>query len=122
MLTASSLWLEGYMYSFIALTHQALVIMTLFYLPFGKFFHIVQRPASVGVELYQSREREAEQAACPRCGVEFVGQMWLDDLKEVVGQLGFDYRMQDGRTLQDYCPRCKRIMRGLSYISASRKG
>src|SRR5205814_8474067 len=34
MLTASSLWLNGYMYHFIALTHQAIVIMTLFYLPF----------------------------------------------------------------------------------------
>jgi hypothetical protein len=121
MLTASSLWLEGYMYSFIALSHQALVIMTLFYLPFGKFFHIVQRPASVGVELYQHRERDAPQAACPRCGTEFVGQMWLDDLKQVVGELGFDYRMPDGRTLQDYCPRCKRIMRGMSYLAASRK-
>jgi hypothetical protein len=117
MLTASSLWLEGYMYSFIALSHQALVIMTLFYLPFGKFFHIVQRPASIGVELYQRREREMPQAACPRCGTEFVGRMWLDDLKQVVGQLGFDYRMEDGRTLQDYCPRCKRIMRGLAYAS-----
>jgi hypothetical protein len=38
MLTASSLWLHGYMYHFIALTHQATVIMTLFYLPFGKLF------------------------------------------------------------------------------------
>jgi hypothetical protein len=121
MLTASSLWLEGYMYSFIALSHQALVIMTLFYLPFGKFFHIVQRPASVGVELYQHRERAAPQAACPRCGTEFVGQMWLDDLKQVVGELGFDYRMRDGHTLQDYCPRCKRIMRGMSYLAASGK-
>lgn len=41
--------------------------MTLFYLPFGKFFHIVQRPASIGVELYQRSEREAAQAVCPRC-------------------------------------------------------
>lgn len=115
MLTASSLWFEGYMYSFIALSHQALVIMTLFYLPFGKFFHIVQRPASIGVELYQRRSQEMEQAKCPRCGTFFVGQMWLDDLKGVVGQLGFDYRMEDGHTLQDYCPRCKRVMRGLAY-------
>jgi NNP family nitrate/nitrite transporter-like MFS transporter len=121
MLTASSLWLGGYMYSFIALSHQALVIMTLFYLPFGKFFHIVQRPASVGVELYQRREREAAQARCPRCGTEFVGQMWLDDLKEVVGRLGFDYSMGDGRTLQDFCPRCKRVMRGLSYAGLPRR-
>jgi hypothetical protein len=122
MLTASSIWLGGYMYSFIALSHQALVIMTLFYLPFGKLFHIVQRPASVGVELYQRSERAAPQAACPRCGTEFVGQMWLDDLKDVVGQLGFDYRMGDGRTLQDYCPRCKRVMRGLAYAGLARQG
>lgn len=115
MLTVSSLWLAGYMYSFIALSHQALVIMTLFYLPFGKLFHVVQRPASIGVELYQERAREMPQAACARCGAEFVAQLWLDDLKTVVDKLGFDYRMPNGHTLQDYCPRCKRILRGLAY-------
>jgi hypothetical protein len=117
MLTASSLWLGGYMYSFIALSHQAVVIMTLFYLPFGKLFHVVQRPASIGVELYQRRAREMPQAACARCGAEFVSEMWLGDLKSVVEKLGFDYSMGDGHTLQDYCPRCKRIMRGLAYAS-----
>ena len=115
MLTASSIWFGGYMYSFIALSHQALVIMTLFYLPFGKLFHIVQRPASIGVELYQRRSRDMEQAVCPRCGTMFVGKLWLDDLKGVVNDLGFDYRMENGHTLQDYCPRCKRIIRGLAY-------
>ena len=120
MLTASSLWFEGYMYSFIALSHQAIVIMTLFYLPFGKLFHIVQRPASIGVELYQERSREMEQAVCQRCGTMFVGKLWIDDLKKVVDQLGFDYRMGNGNTLQDYCPRCKRIMRGLAYASLPR--
>ena len=115
MLTASSLWLKGYMYSFISLSHQAIVIMTLFYLPFGKLFHIVQRPASIGVEMYQRRAREMPQQACARCGVEFASEMWIGDLKEVIGKLGFDYTMADGRALQDYCPRCKRIMRGLAY-------
>lgn len=115
MLTASSLWFEGYMYSFISLFHQATVIMTLFYLPFGKFFHVIQRPASIGVELYQRRSQEMEQAVCPRCGTMFAGKMWINDLKKVVGELGFDYKMPTGNTLQDYCPRCKRIMRGLSY-------
>lgn len=115
MLTASSIWFEGYMYSFVAMVHQATVIMTLFYIPFGKLFHIVQRPASIGVELYQKRSREMPQAVCPRCKAEFVGQMWIDDLKKVVGELGFDYRMKNGNTLQDYCPRCKRIMRALAY-------
>lgn len=117
LLTASSLWLGGYMYSFIALSHEAVVIMTLFYLPFGKLFHVVQRPASIGVELYQRRSREMPQAACARCGAEFVSEMWLGDLKQVIEKLGFDYAMAGGRTLQDYCPRCKRVMRGLSYAS-----
>jgi hypothetical protein len=117
MLTASSLWLNGYMYSFIALSHQAVVIMTLFYLPFGKLFHVIQRPASIGVELYQRRAREMPQAVCPRCGVEFVAELWLDDLKTVVDKLGFDYRMGDGHVWQDYCPRCKRVIRGLAYSS-----
>jgi len=117
MLTASSLWLNGYMYHFIALTHQATVIMTLFYLPFGKLFHVVQRPASIGVELYQQRAREMPQAKCARCGAEFVAQLWLDDLKTVVDKLGFDYSVGNGRTIQDYCPRCKRIMRALAYAN-----
>ena len=121
MLTVSSLWFGGYMYSFISLSHQAVVIMTLFYLPFGKLFHIVQRPASIGVELYQRRSREMEQAVCPRCGTMFSGQLWIDDLKKVVDQLGFDYRMENGHTLQDYCPRCKRIMRGNAYADLVQK-
>jgi hypothetical protein len=105
------------MYHFIALTHQATVIMTLFYLPFGKLFHVVHRPASIGVELYQERAREMPQASCARCGAEFVAQLWLEDLKVVVDKLGFDYSMSDGKTLQDYCPRCKRILRGLAYAN-----
>lgn len=122
MLTASSLWFEGYMYSFISLSHEALVIMTLFFLPFGKLFHIVQRPASVGVELYQKRSTEMPQAACRRCGAEFASEMWLSDLKDVVEKVGFDYTLANGEKLQDYCPRCKRVMRGLAYADiADRK-
>lgn len=121
MLTASSLWFGGYMYSFIALSHQALVIMTLFFLPFGKLFHIIQRPASIGVELYQNRSEQMDQAVCPRCGTAFVGQLWLDDLKHVVNELGFDYRLENGNTLQDYCPRCKRVARGLAYAGVPDK-
>ena len=115
MLTASSVFFGGYMYSFIALSHQAVVIMTLFFLPFGKLFHIVQRPASIGVELYQQRSKEMEQAKCMRCGVEFASVMWLGDLKDVVAKVGFDYTMKNGEKLQDYCPRCKRVMRALAY-------
>jgi hypothetical protein len=121
MLTASSMFFEGYMYSFITLSHEATVIMTLFFLPFGKLFHIVQRPASIGVELYQKRSAEMPQAKCKRCDVEFASEMWLGDLKDVVEQVGFDYTMENGNKLQDYCPRCKRIMRGLAYAGIADK-
>lgn len=121
MLTASSLWFQGYMYSFISLSHQAIVIMTLFYLPFGKLFHIVQRPASIGVELYQKNSADLTRALCPRCKTDFAGQMWIDDLNKVVSELGFDYTMPDGTKLQDYCPRCKRVMRGLAYSGLANK-
>ena len=60
---------------------------------------------------------EEHRDYCPRCGVEFVAEMWLDDLKTVVDKLGFDYAMADGHVWQDYCPRCKRVMRGLAYAN-----
>jgi hypothetical protein len=49
----------------------------------------------------------------------FMGKMWINDLTKVVGELGFDYRMENGNTLQHCCPRCKRIMRGLAYAGLS---
>ena len=73
-----------------------------------------------GDKLYQERAREMPQAKCARCGSEFVAQLWLDDLKTVVDKLGFNYSLGDGKTLQDYCPRCKRIMRALAYASLPR--
>jgi nitrate reductase gamma subunit len=52
-LTASQLWLRGELYSFLAIVHAITVIAALLFLPFGKFFHIFQRPAQLGVKLYQ---------------------------------------------------------------------
>ena len=52
-LTVSQEWLRGAAYSFLAILHAITVIAALLYLPFGKFFHIFQRPAQLGVKLYQ---------------------------------------------------------------------
>src|SRR5947209_1703216 len=52
-LTASQEWLRGEFYSFLAIIHAITVIAALLYLPFGKFFHIFQRPAQLGVRLYE---------------------------------------------------------------------
>ncbi|MCZ7666940.1 MAG: hypothetical protein M5U34_06815 [Chloroflexi bacterium] len=48
MLTASYTWMRGYAYDFIAILHALTVIITFLWLPFGKFFHVFQRPAQLG--------------------------------------------------------------------------
>ena len=53
LLTASYTWMKGYAYDFLAILHAVTVIFTLLWLPFGKFFHIFQRPAQLGVSFYK---------------------------------------------------------------------
>jgi len=106
-LTASTLWLRGSFYGFLAILHAITVIAALLYLPFGKFFHIFQRPAQLGVKLYQKVGEEGEGALCARCGERFASRMHVDDLKLGLDQLGFDYRMEGGHW-QELCPACKR--------------
>jgi NNP family nitrate/nitrite transporter-like MFS transporter len=109
-LTASQWWLEGEAYSFLAIIHAITVIGGLLYLPFGKFFHIFQRPAQLGVKFYQRAGEAGPQAACARCGRPFSSEMHVQDLERVLPALGFDYRLGDAAgTWQRLCPPCKRI-------------
>jgi NNP family nitrate/nitrite transporter-like MFS transporter len=109
-LTASAMWLRGSFYGFLAILHAITVIGALLYLPFGKFFHIFQRPAQLGVKLYQAAGAEGAGAVCARCQTRYASQMQIEDLGRVLPALGFDYRI-DGPavTWQGLCPACKRI-------------
>jgi hypothetical protein len=107
-LTVSQWWLAGEFYSFLAILHAITVIAALLYLPFGKFFHIFQRPAQLGVKFYQRAGEAGEGAMCKRCGTRFTSKMHLDDVKQVLPEMGFNYRMPNGDTWQDLCPSCKR--------------
>jgi hypothetical protein len=123
-LTASSLWWEGKFYWFMSLTHQVIVVAWLISLPFGKFFHIVQRPASIGVTLYQTVSQDVEHygpreqtGRCRRCETELPSQQFTDDLKATLTDLGQSYDLGlDRAMLQDYCPTCKRVLRGQAYF------
>jgi hypothetical protein len=117
MLTASYTWMKGYAYDFLAILHAATVIFTLLYLPFGKFFHLFQRPAQLGVSFYKDIGRQSEQANCSRCGSAFTSAMMVRDLAEVERQLGFRYELRgsSGAThYQQICPRCRRALFGLA--------
>lgn len=108
-LTASTLWLRGSFYGFLAILHAITVIGALLFLPFGKFFHIFQRPAQIGVKLYQAAGADDEGANCARCGHRFASKLQIDDLREVLPQLGFDYRIGGpAGHWQALCPGCKR--------------
>ncbi len=108
-LTVSQIWLQGNFYSFLAILHAITVIAALLYLPFGKFFHIFQRPAQLGVKLYQHAGSEDGGAVCAHCGERFASRMHIDDLKRVLPQVGFDYTMAGpAGSWQELCPTCKR--------------
>jgi hypothetical protein len=107
-LTASSLWLEGRFYSALNTLHALTVILGLTYIPFGKFFHIFQRPANLGVAYYKRANAEGPAAVCRRCGDEFAGAQHVADLQEMLPQLGFDYSIDGTGNYQDTCPPCRR--------------
>ncbi len=110
MLTASYTWMKGYAFDFLAILHAITVIFTLLYLPFGKFFHIFQRPAQLGVAFYKDAGAAGDQALCRRCGVAFASRMQVEDLIVVERELGYRYELSDSQ-VQHYqwiCPRCRR--------------
>jgi len=114
MLTASYTWMRGYAYDFLAILHAATVIVTLLWLPFGKLFHVFQRPAQLGVGFYKDVGARGEQAACRRCGQPFAPLPMIRDLTVVEQELGFRYELPDGGHYQQVCPRCRRALFGLA--------
>jgi hypothetical protein len=116
LLTVSYTWLKGYAYEFLALTHAVTVIFTLLWLPFGKFFHIFQRPAQLAVKFYKDVGEEGERAACARCRRPFATKIHIDDLIVVERELGYRYEWPEDAAghYQHICPSCRRKMLALA--------
>jgi hypothetical protein len=151
-LTADSTWLGGAYYWYVSLTHESVVVLWLISLPFGKFFHIIERPATVGIELYWRTGEGTEMQRCARCGEEFAPVRFIQDLKKTLSDVGENYSLQRttepqqrvqpkadivedttgavDRPLmstgslwwQDICPTCKRVMRAQANLAALGQG
>src|SRR5450759_227353 len=135
-LTADSAWLGGAYYWYISLTHETVVVLWLISLPFGKFFHIIERPATVGIELYWRTGEATTMQHCARCQEEYVPRRFIYDLKKTLSEVGEDYRLPstqsrvheeqatsdeqatDALWWQDFCPTCKRVMRAQANLTA----
>ena len=120
MLTASYTWMKGYAYEFLAILHAVTVIITLIWLPFGKLFHVFQRPAQLGVGVYRDQIDRGQTAACRRCGSAFAPAALVTDLIQVERELGFDYTLDGGGHYQEICPKCRRALFGLAQGAAWR--
>jgi hypothetical protein len=116
LLTASYTWMEGYGYEFLALLHAIAVIFTLLYLPFGKFFHIFQRPAQLGVSFYKDVAAKEGMAKCRRCQAEYAPLLQINDLIDVERELGYRYEtdVPGVEHYQRICPACRRAMLGIA--------
>ncbi|MGQ0679299.1 MAG: MFS transporter [Actinomycetota bacterium] len=117
-LTVSSVFLAGAYYRPLAFIHMVCVVLTLVWIPFGKFFHTVQRPAMIGAHLHkQARLEQLGTFACQSCGEPIEGAGFVSDLQATMGELGLEYP-----GWVETCPRCKRIGRGAHYRSRVKAG
>ena len=108
MLTVSHQWLDGRFYSFLNVLHALTVVLGLMYIPFGKLFHIFQRPGNLGVAFYQRAAEEGPPARCVECDQPFASELQVADLQAVLPELGFRYDAEGIGSDQRLCPACRR--------------
>lgn len=109
MLTASYKLMGGSHFSFLSLLHAFTVIVLLLYMPFGKLFHVIQRPAQLGVSYYKEEGARGPQFECARSGEPFQSALHHDDLAQVMREVGMDFGAH-----QDLSPREKRLLIALN--------
>lgn len=121
-LTYSYQFMKGFAFDFLAVLHAVTVIMFLIWIPFGKFFHIIQRPAQIGAHIYKKEGAKKGMAICPHTKEEFATKQHIDDLKIVTQQLGFDFSHQDNTSHLDLSPEGKRSRLAQAHLKARLKG
>jgi hypothetical protein len=118
LLTFSSVLLDGAGYEFLAILHMGVVVLSLVFIPFGKFFHVIQRPAVLGVQVFKEVGRADEGVAtCRRCGEPLETVAFVRNLQETMEELDLRYP-----GWIETCPRCKRVERGRAYLRDVKRG
>jgi uncharacterized protein with PIN domain len=97
---------------------MGVVVLSLIFIPFGKFFHVIQRPAVLGVQVFKEVSAADEGIArCRRCREPLDTTAFVRNLQETMDELDLRYR-----EWIETCPRCKRVERGRAYLRDVKRG
>ena len=111
-------FLEGKMSQFMAITHAITVAMFLMWMPFGKFFHIFQRPAQVAASIYKIEGEKQGMQICPHTKEGYTTKMHINDLKEITKELGFNLENEEGMSYLELSPEGKRCTLAKAHLKA----
>ncbi|WP_164110350.1 MULTISPECIES: MFS transporter [Sphingobacterium] len=117
-LTLDYEFMHGKAYEFMAVTHAFFVIVFLVWMPFGKFFHIIQRPAQIGAHIYKEVGEKKGMQLCKFTGKEYTSRLHVADLKKIVKEVGFNLNTEDGNSILNYSPEGKRDLLALAHLKA----
>ena len=121
-LTYSYQFMKGLAFDFLAVLHAITVIIFLIWIPFGKFFHIIQRPAQIGAHIYKKEGMKQGMAVCEHTGKEYATNLHVNDLKIVTKELGFNFDREDGSSHLDLSPEGKRSRLAQAHLKARLEG
>lgn len=119
-LTLDYEFMHGKTYEFMAVTHAFFVIVFLVWMPFGKFFHIIQRPAQIGAHIYKEVGRKKGIQLCKFTNKEYTTKLHVEDLKKITKETGFKLENKDGDSILDYSPEGKRDLLAIAHFKARR--
>ena len=111
-------FMQGRAHAFMGITHAITVILLLVWLPFGKFFHVFQRPAQIGVALFEREGAMGPQAVCPHTGTPFTSALHLGDVKDVTHEIGVNFDLAAGGSHLDLSPQGKRAALARAHLTA----
>lgn len=120
-LTLDYEFMHGKSYEFMAVTHAFFVIVFLIWIPFGKFFHIIQRPAQIGVHIYTELGKKRGMQVCHETKKEYATKLHIMDLKKITQSLGFNLNNKVGKSLLEYSPEGKRDLLAKAHLAARNK-
>jgi hypothetical protein len=106
--------MKGFAFDFLAVLHAVTVIMFLIWIPFGKFFHIIQRPAQIGAHIYKKQGMKMGMASLSAYWRGVCYQITYSGFENRNGTIGFRFFARRRNIAFGFKSRRKKIPIGTS--------